>query len=139
MPWVMAALTAAQMVQGEQNAANKRRVDAAGIRYSPWSGISQLPSTGSTAVDTAQQGYTGITGQMQNEKSTGLKDKLTQAQIDRLNMLSGKGGGQMNEGQGPVRGYENPAPLQNQGWMDLMNQQPSGANQYTRKNPWGGF
>lgn len=138
MPWVMAAMTAAQMMQGQQNREKQMKMDEARIRYSPWSklGPSEMQSVPNNSVDTAQQGYTGITGQMQAEKKSGLQDKLTQAQIDRLNMLNGKGGAPMNQGQGPVRGYENPAGYQNQGWMDLMNQQPSGANQYMKQSPW---
>lgn len=85
MPWVMAAMTAAQMLQGQQNAEAKRKVDAAGIRYSPWTKISQLPFTPNTEVSTAQQGYAGITGQMQNGKRAGLEDALLQAQTNRLN------------------------------------------------------
>lgn len=135
MPWVMAAMAAAQMLQAEANADSKRKVDSAGIRYAPFTGMSQLPFTPDKTMDIAQQGATGIYGQMQNQKKSDLGDKLTQAQIDRLNSLSGKGGAPMNQGQGPVRGYENPAQA-NQHWMDLMNKQGGGADQYMQQNPW---
>ncbi len=128
MPWVMAAMTAAQMMQGQQNREKQMKMDEARIRYSPWNHLGQgeMASVPNNSVDTAQQGYAGITGQMQAEKKSGLQDKLTEAQIKRLEMYNGKtqpGGSMMNEyQQSPVRGYQ------------LGGQ--SGADQYMQQNPW---
>lgn len=125
MPWVMAGMTALQMLQGNQNQEDQKRLTAAGIRYSPWSGISQIGGAPETGADTLQQGVTGIYGQMQNQKKSDMQDKLTQAQIDRLSMLSGKskpGGSLMNEYQAAPRGY------------DLNG--ANGADRYMQANPW---
>jgi hypothetical protein len=124
----MAAMTAAQMLQGEQNRQKAAKVNEAEVRYGPWTGNRQLASVPNQSMDTAQQGVTGIYGQMQNEKKSSLQDKLTQAQINRLNMLSGKGG-VMSQGQGlsPVRGYN--MEMDVGGW--------GGADEsYMRQNPW---
>lgn len=127
MPWVMAAMTAAQMLQGEQNRQQQMKMDEARIRYSPWSklGPNEMQSQPNQSVDTAQQGYAGITGQLQAQKKSGLQDKLTEAQIKRLEMLNGKtqpGGSMMNEYEAPVRGYSLGGA--------------SGADQYMQQNPW---
>ena len=124
MPWVMAAMAAAQMLQGAQNAAEKRKIDSAATRYSPWTGISKLESVPNQEASTAMQGYTGITGQMQNQKTADLQDKYLEARTNRLNAggadVSIAGGSFMNNpayhesGYGaapegaPVRGYNNP-------------------------------
>jgi hypothetical protein len=126
----MAAMAAAQMLQGAQNAESKRQVDAAGIRYSPWTKISQLPFTPDKEADTAMQGYAGVTGQMQNQKSGALNDRLTEAQIQYMNSRSGgaQPGGSLMDQYDPdaelVRGYElNPGIK-------------SGVDHYASRNPW---
>lgn len=109
MPWVMAAMAAAQMVQGAQNAAEKRKVDAAGIRYSPWTKISQLPYTPDTEAQTALQGYAGVTGQMQNEKRSKLEDAYLESLTKQTERDGGTtkivGGSFMNDPQYHQSGY----------------------------------
>lgn len=141
MPWVMAAMTAAQMLQGQQNAEAKRKVDAAGIRYSPWTKISQLPFTPNTEVSTAQQGYAGITGQMQNGKRAGLEDALIQAQTNRLNGSGAPatvaGGSFMNDPQYHQSGYGSlPDDLMVRGYEKNAGTR-GGFNTYANPNLWG--
>lgn len=131
MPWVMAAMTAAQMLQGQQNREKQMKMDEARIRYSPWNplGADQMKSVPNNSVGTAQQGYAGITGQMQEQKDSSFQDKLREAQLKRLEMYDGKtrpGGSMMNEYEAPVRGYQ-------------LGGSSNGADHYMRKNPWSGF
>lgn len=115
MPWVMAAMAAAQMLQSADNADRQRKVDAAGIRYSPWTGISKLPFSPDKTVDIAQQGVTGIMGQQEGAKQSEFQDKLGQAQLDYYGSLTKKpvqGGSMMNAwGEMPQQnqnGYSDP-------------------------------
>jgi len=103
MPWVMAAMTAAQMMQAESNRQNKKEVDAAGIRYSPWTGVRDLPDNPSTWANTAQQGATGIAGFMNQNQNNQDQSRLNEAQINFYNRIGAPDG----SGQGSVpRGYE---------------------------------
>lgn len=120
MPWVMAAMTAAQMLQGQQNADQQRKANAAAIRYSPWTGISKINTVPNDSVDKAIQGYTGFQGQQSAGQRAGLQDRLMEAQIQRLNKgNTTPGGSMMNDYQDMPRGYENPMAQQNP-WGALM-------------------
>lgn len=122
MEWVMAALTAAQMLQNANAADRKRTLDAAGIRYSPWSGIKDLSFTDARPVDTAIQGYAGIQGMADKNTEAGFRNKLMQAQIDYLNNQTPA---KMNMGgpvQSPVSPLEDNFYMQKSPWGALMNQ-----------------
>lgn len=120
MPWVMAAMTAGQMLQGQQNKDQERKANAAGLRYAPWTGNRQIASVPNDSMDKAIQGYTGFTGQQAADKRSGLQDRLIEAQIARLNGgQTAPGGSMMNQYQEMPRGYENPMAQQNP-WGSLM-------------------
>lgn len=120
MSYVMAAMAAATMLQGSANAAEKRKVDSAGIRYSPWTKIKDLPYTPDEEAKTALQGYTGIKGQMQAQKTSDVQDAYLQSLTDKNNGggPTTPGGSFMNDpvyhgggaagasAENPVRGYD---------------------------------
>lgn len=120
VPWVMAAMTAAQMLQNQDNADRKRKVDAAGIRYSPWSGISKLPFEADRTVDTAIQGYTGVTGQMQADEDRTFDKKLKEAQLAaweaRAAAMRPKPGGSMMNLYQPNQATQDPWAMQQNPW-----------------------
>lgn len=126
--WPLLVLTGAKMLYDADAAERKRTVDAAGVRYSPWSGLSKLPFEDSRPVDAAIQGYTGYTGMEQAQKESDFKDRLAESQIDvnkaKASRLRSGGVSMMNLWDAPQEPAMGP---------------PNGYDYYSRRNPWGGF